>query len=233
MSRARDLGNNFDGSKAKVIDAAGDIVYGIENDSASRLAIGTAGQVLQVNSGATAPEWASLTGSAQNFSLLNAGGTALTGAATVTVSGISGINQLLVFVEGASSVNASSIMSLRLNTDSGANYKQSKIEIVASSAYSSSIINSFNLGNPTEIQLGQMGSGVASQVQSSTMLYGCNSTGLKTYMTMGGGNANGNSQRHFWGGGIYDSSSAISSISIISSSGDLDAGTVFVYGSVA
>jgi hypothetical protein len=60
MSRARDLGNNFDGSKAKVIDAAGDIIYGIGNDSASRLAIGTAGQVLQVNSGASAPEWENL-----------------------------------------------------------------------------------------------------------------------------------------------------------------------------
>ena len=41
-----------------VIDAAGDLVYGTAADTLGRLAIGTAGQVLQVNSGATAPEWA-------------------------------------------------------------------------------------------------------------------------------------------------------------------------------
>lgn len=39
-------------------DAAGDLVYGTGNNAASRLAIGTAGQILKVNAGATAPEWA-------------------------------------------------------------------------------------------------------------------------------------------------------------------------------
>jgi len=40
-----------------LIDAAGDLIYGSAADTAARLAIGTAGQVLAVNSGATAPEW--------------------------------------------------------------------------------------------------------------------------------------------------------------------------------
>lgn len=40
-----------------IIDAAGDLIYGSAADTAARLAIGTAGQVLKVNSGATAPEW--------------------------------------------------------------------------------------------------------------------------------------------------------------------------------
>jgi hypothetical protein len=38
-------------------DAAGDIVQGTGANTAARLAIGTAGQVLRVNSGATATEW--------------------------------------------------------------------------------------------------------------------------------------------------------------------------------
>ena len=38
-------------------DAAGDIAYATAADTGARLAIGTAGQVLTVNSGATAPEW--------------------------------------------------------------------------------------------------------------------------------------------------------------------------------
>lgn len=40
-------------------DAAGDTVYGTGANTSSRLAIGTAGQVYKVNSGATAPEWSS------------------------------------------------------------------------------------------------------------------------------------------------------------------------------
>src|SRR5688572_21210434 len=36
---------------------AGDVIYGGASGAPSRLAVGTAGQVLKVNAGATAPEW--------------------------------------------------------------------------------------------------------------------------------------------------------------------------------
>jgi hypothetical protein len=42
---------------ATAFDAAGDLVYGTGADTFTKLAIGTAGQFLKVNSGATAPEW--------------------------------------------------------------------------------------------------------------------------------------------------------------------------------
>lgn len=42
---------------ADVITTAGDLLYGTAADTVARLGIGTAGQVLKVNSGATAPEW--------------------------------------------------------------------------------------------------------------------------------------------------------------------------------
>jgi hypothetical protein len=45
-------------SSTDLITTAGDILYGTAADTMARLGIGTAGQVLQVNSGATAPEWA-------------------------------------------------------------------------------------------------------------------------------------------------------------------------------
>ena len=45
-----------------LVDAAGDIIYATANDTVARLALGTAGQVLKVNSGATAPEWAAAAG---------------------------------------------------------------------------------------------------------------------------------------------------------------------------
>ncbi len=44
-------------------DAAGDTVYGTGSNTATRLALGTALQVYRVNAGATAPEWATFSGS--------------------------------------------------------------------------------------------------------------------------------------------------------------------------
>jgi hypothetical protein len=45
-------------SSTDLITTAGDILYGTAADTVARLGIGTAGKVLKVNSGATAPEWA-------------------------------------------------------------------------------------------------------------------------------------------------------------------------------
>jgi hypothetical protein len=41
-----------------IVDAAGDLIYATADDTPAILPIGTAGQILQVNAGATAPEWA-------------------------------------------------------------------------------------------------------------------------------------------------------------------------------
>lgn len=61
---------------ATVIDAAGDLIYGTGSDAFTRLAVGTAGQILQVNSGATAPEWAAPAApSFVGVSLFNSAGT--------------------------------------------------------------------------------------------------------------------------------------------------------------
>jgi hypothetical protein len=46
MTKARDLADNALGSRPRLIDAAGDLIYGTGSDAATRLAIGTASQVL-------------------------------------------------------------------------------------------------------------------------------------------------------------------------------------------
>ena len=48
-------------SSTDLITTAGDLLYGTAADTVARLGIGTAGQVLKVNSGATAPEWGAAT----------------------------------------------------------------------------------------------------------------------------------------------------------------------------
>jgi hypothetical protein len=209
-----------------IIDAAGDLIYGSAADTAARLAIGTVGQVLTVNSGATAPEWAAPAGAAPNgYTLLNAGGTALTGAATITVSGISGQRSLLIRVQGASSVSGSSYIGIRVNADSGGNYDVGFFEFGATA-------NNFNNASAsTEIWLGQMSNNAGSVVGGSVWLDGTNTTSFKALTAQGMSSTGGGSgQLGFVHGGIYKGTSAITSVSAISNSGNFDAGTLFVYG---
>jgi hypothetical protein len=72
----------------------GDTIYSSSGSTPARLGIGTAGQVLQVNSGATAPEWAT-PASGGGMTLLST--TTASGAST-TVSGISGSYETLYIV---------------------------------------------------------------------------------------------------------------------------------------
>jgi hypothetical protein len=50
----------------------GDIIYSSSGSTPARLGIGTAGQVLKVNSGATAPEWAAPAGGGKVLQVVNA-----------------------------------------------------------------------------------------------------------------------------------------------------------------
>jgi hypothetical protein len=57
-------------SSTDLITTAGDLLYGTAADTVARLGIGTAGQILQVNSGANAPEWAAPAGGASGLTLI-------------------------------------------------------------------------------------------------------------------------------------------------------------------
>jgi len=72
-------------SMATAITTAGDVIYGTGSGTFTRLGIGTAGQVLQVNSGATAPQWS--TSASGGMTLLST--TTLSGSSTVSITGIS------------------------------------------------------------------------------------------------------------------------------------------------
>jgi hypothetical protein len=214
---------------ADLVTTAGDTLYATAADTLARLAIGTAGQVLQVNSGATAPEWATpAAGGGANWSLLNTGGTALTGSQTVTVSGISGKDKILVVVNNASSASAGSRIAIRLNTDTGSNYTMAGVQNTYGSTYNSA---NFSRTDSTEdrIYLGAIASSNAGEALAGyVLLSGCNSAGVKVYNSAGSGSG-GNGHESFISGGIYNSATVISSVSVFSGTGNLDAGTVYVY----
>ena len=204
----------------------GDTIYSSSGSTPARLGIGSTGNVLTVAGGV--PTWAAPTGGA-NWTLLNAGGTALTGATTVTVSGISAKDKIMILVQGASSASSNIDINWRVNADTASNYYRYGIELASPSGYSSGNLSSYG-GATDRVRLGTMGTNASATVSGYVLLSGCNSSGVKTFQSAGAGtNGGGNDNVMYHFGGYYDSATAISSISIVSNSGNLDAGTVFVY----
>jgi hypothetical protein len=96
----------------------GDTIYSSSGSTPARLGIGTAGQVLQVNSGATAPEWATPASGGGMTSL--ASGSLPTGSGTLTLSSISGSYKNLQLV--LRDVQTASQAGLRLTVTSSTVY---------------------------------------------------------------------------------------------------------------
>jgi hypothetical protein len=212
-------------SMATAMTTSGDLIQATGSGTFARLATGTSGQYLTTNG--TTNSWASVSGA--NWSLLNAGGTALTGAQTITVSGISGKDKIMVMVLNAGSASGASIISIRLNTDTGANYATLGMTLAQPSTYSATSLTPAETLTATNIPVGKMGSSVSSKVSGNVLLSGCNSSGVKVYQASGTGDPTANSQIAYAIGGYYNSASTISSVSVFSSVGNFDEGTVYVY----
>ena len=205
----------------------GDTIYSSSGSTPARLGIGSTGQVLTVSGGL--PTWSTPSGSVASWSLLNSGGTALTGAQTITVSGISGQNQIMVLVQNASSASSQSEISIRLNTDTGGNYYMFGLSEDLASTYDPGQMGGY-YDNTTRLPLGRMSTTAASPVVGAATFTGCNSSGVKAFSSTGAGRGQGApGQAGYVFQGYYNSSATISSISVFSGTGNFDAGTVYVY----
>ena len=210
--------------------AKGDLFAGTAANTYGKLSVGTNGQYLKADSTAsTGLSWGTVVTNS-NFTLLNAGGTALTGASTITVSGISAADKIYVVVAGASSGNISGVVALRLNTDTAANYWQHGVFMNVASTYSTALLTPYNDTAATLIEFGRMSDQAASTVSGSAMILGANSSGVKPVLITGMGTASaGSGHRGTASGGLWTGSATVSSISINVSTGNFDAGTVYVY----
>ena len=219
-------------SMATAIDAKGDLVAGTGADAFSRLAVGANNTVLTADSAqATGLKWATPTTAAKSYALLNAGGTALTAAATITVSGLSGYDNLVVVVTDASSASASSTLRLRFNTDTGANYVVAGPNLVWTATYAPGNFSRFGALTYTSIEIGQTATNASSDLSGALLMFGSNSTGGKAFASsFGSSDGGGNSNAANTLNGLYMGTSVISSVSIISGTGNFDAGRIYIYG---
>ena len=112
-------------------DAAGDLAIGTGANTAAKLAIGTANQLLRVNAGATAPEWASV-----GRVLLSE--QTPSGTGTVTFSSIPSTykNLIVEFICRSTKAGAANdSLSCRLNTDTtDANYRRQLLDAYGGTA---------------------------------------------------------------------------------------------------
>jgi hypothetical protein len=218
-------------SMATAIDAKGDLVPGTGADTFARLAVGANATVLTADSAAaTGMKWAAAAGGGgANWSLLNSGGTLLSGT-TTTISGISGKSQLQIIIINASATSSAGFQ-IRFNSDTGSNYQTVNSRSQANSTYSANLMTSESYNNSTNIDVGATSSDAGSKGNIFLSLSGGNASGFKAYAFNGSYDPNGaNGQVTRVGGGMYLGTSTISSVSIISSS-SFDAGRIYVYGS--
>jgi hypothetical protein len=223
------------GIPATIFDAKGDLIAASAADTAARLAVGTNGQFLSANSStSTGLEWVAAPTSGANWSLLNSGGTSLSGAQTVTISGISGKDRIMVLVNSAViATSTQEQIGVRLNTDTGANYIQYGTYIDAPTTYSCDFIYRMaGVNGDNFIYIAKTSANANSSVSGYVTFSGCNSSGVKEFHSAGGvSRAGACSHQAYITGGYYAGTSTISSVSIYNKSANFTGGTVYVYAS--
>jgi hypothetical protein len=196
----------------------------------ARLGIGANGTVLTADSAqATGMKWAA-GGATKTWTLLST--TSMSGSASVTVSGISDKEDILVLIVGATFGSGSRQVRFRINGDTGANYSVNENAVEAGSSYAASNFNGQSNFGGTFVSLGTTSSNSASLLNAAVVLSGCKSTGIKDVQYSGGAtHAGGNGQILQWGSGIYSASAAVTNITVLQHFGiNFTAGTIYVYG---
>jgi hypothetical protein len=130
---------------------------------------------------------------------------------------------------GASSATARSFFTLRPNSDSDADYSVAGTIIQPDNITLSGGFGSYT--SDTDIDFGTMDNTSASTVSTAFYMDMCDQTGTKYWSVTGGGlDAGGEGHQVFSSQGLYEASATITSIQVLSSTGNFDAGTIYVFG---
>ena len=203
-----------------IIDAAGDLIYGSAADTAARLPIGTAGQLLAVNSGATAPEWIAAPSSG-GMTLIST--TNLNGSSTVILSSIPSTYKHLLLVLSDFGMGGAN---LQLRTNSSNLYAATSIYgHVGATSTIYNFTSSGGILNPRTIGSNQ-GTAIAIWIYN----YSVNSVYKPVSWNGSYIDNSTNNQGGLTGSGMTITSSVINSVDLICTSGNFSGGQVRLYG---
>lgn len=219
----RTLGSSID-TTTKALNPSttlGDIEYRSSTaNTNTRLPLGTAGQVLKVNSGATAPEWATL--ASGGLTSLASGN--LTGS-SVTISSIVGTYKTLVLSVDNPYHTSQPQLALRFNGDSGAsNYRWVSINTGNTS------VNTGSAGSSIALLPNNIGANSTSYASAYVEIPNYALTTVRKAITSIGNYGDGSVPLTSFATGGWVSASAITSITILVTSNDFTGGTYTLYG---
>ena len=189
--------------------------------SDTRLGVGANGTTLVADSAeATGLKWA--TASSGGMTLINSGGTTLTGA-SVTISSIPGTyNYLILIVDAYKPATDDTILYARFNSDSNTRYSVSSAVDTSSLAF-----------DTTFAYLGAGASNSTSNGISFTEIYGyANTTTWKSMITNSITNTPSDTTKVNYRNWrvVYNQTTAITSLTLFPSSGNFTSGTAYLYG---
>ena len=209
------------GIQPTIVTTKGDIIVATGNASLVRQGVGADGTVLTANSAqADGVEWLAPSGWSPDYTLVNAGGTALTGANTITVN-LSDKKMLMIRINGISATALYASFFLRFNSDTGSNYLSGAIRKVTG-------LVAENYSTDTSFYMGTNNTATVTDLNALINVSGAGSTGVKPVW---GGSFTGTSDSYsaYTVTGLYTGTSAITSVSIITDTGNFDGGTIYVY----
>jgi hypothetical protein len=214
---------------ANPLTTTGDTIYSSSGSTPARLGIGSTGNVLTVAGGV--PTWAAPGAAGANYTLLNAGGTTLSGTST-TVSGISGKEKIMVLIEDASNGGSQSI-GLRINADSGTKYNFMGKYVQVDTAYTpAAIMQRTGYIAANALYLGGLASADASKLNAAIAIDGGTTTGGKSMQSIVGvSRSTGNQNYVYDTSGVYEGSAVITSITVEGFGSSFIAGKVYVWAS--
>jgi len=215
------LPNVEGGIQPTLLTTTGDIMYASSASNPARLGIGTASQILAVNSGATAPEWVAAPASG-GMTLIST--TTLTGA-SVTLSSIpQTYNNLRLVCQNFKPASDGQQGRMYINNDSGANrYRNIQAFTSSASTYNITYVDPVFASNDNSVATGLSIIDIPDYTNAATWK-------IVESKTLGVNETTTTNHNFTYTISLYNQTTAITSLVFFTSSGNFTSGTLLLYG---